>query len=157
MSGRPLFWKHIPSLRTCTFWREAHAASSNDIQYGPTLPCHGGKGRGKKRTYPLWLKGTEVSPSQAWPVEHCTVWCINICLWLKFKQPCVAARHNRKPTSKGKCLLQWGPKEQVPAKDHIWLARHVCGVIIKHLATGRWGVPTLLVMVMFFNAQPCHS
>lgn len=25
------------------------------------------------------------------------------------------------------------------------------------LATGRWGVPTLLVMVMFFNAQSCHS
>lgn len=98
-----------------------------------------------------------LSLSQAWPVEHCTLWCINICLWLKFKQPSVAARHNRKPTSKGKCLLQWWPKEPPPAKYHIWLAGSACGVTIKPLATGHGGVLTLSVMVMFTNAQPCRS
>lgn len=161
MSGRPPFWMHNPGLCLCMFWKEAHAAWAQ--MTSSMVPLHHvtqwkGKKK-KKRTYPLWLKGTEVShsPSQAWPVEHCTLWCINICLWLKFKQPCVAARHNRKPSSKGKCLLQWWPKEQLPAKDRILLARPACGIIIKHLATGHWGVPTLLAMVMFFNAQPCHS
>lgn len=100
----------------------------------------GGGGEKKKKTHPPWLQGTEVSPSasQAWPVEHCTLWCINICLWRKFKQPCVAARHNRKPTSKGKCLLQWWPKEQLPANVCIWLARPACSAITQHLATSHW-------------------
>lgn len=66
------------------------------------------------------LTGAEVSPSpsQACPAEHCTLWCINICLWLKFKQRCVAARHNREPSSEGKCLLQRWPEGQLPAEDH---------------------------------------
>lgn len=127
------------------FWEEAHAAwapmtSSRVPLHHVTQWLRKKKKKKKKGTYPLWRKGTEVSPSpsQAWPVEHCTLWCINICLWLKFKQPCVAARHNRKPSSKGKCLLQGWPKEQLPAKDRILLARLACGVIIKHLATGHW-------------------
>lgn len=141
MSGHPPFGKHIPSLCLCTFWEETHAAltqlTSSMVPLHHVTQWKEKKGK-KKRTHPLWLKGTEVShsPSQAWPVEHSTLWCINICLWLKFKQPCVAARHNRKPSSKGKCLLQWWPKEQLPAKDRIWLAGPACGVIIKHLATG---------------------
>lgn len=63
------------------------------------------------------------SRSQAGPVEHCMLWCINICLWLKFKQPSVAARHNRKPTSKGKCLLQPWPKQRLPASKPLASAR----------------------------------
>lgn len=162
MSGHPPFGKHTLRLRLDTFGKEAHAAwapATSRMVPLHQVPLWKGKQGGGGRTHPLWRKVTEVShfPSQAWPVEHCTLWCINICLWLKFKQPCVAARHNRKPTSKGKCLLPWWPKEQLPAEESIWLARPACGVILKHLATGHWAVPTLLVMVMFFNAQPCHS
>lgn len=51
------------------------------------------------------------------------LWCINICLWLKFKQSSVAARHNRKPTSKGKCLLQHWPKQRLPASKTLASAR----------------------------------
>lgn len=142
MSGCPPFLKAQPTfVPACVMERSTSSLSSGDPQDAPTLPSHTvERGKKKKRTHPLWLKGTEVSPSpsQAWPVEHCTLWCINICLWLKFKQPCVAARHNRKPSSKGKCLLQWWPKEQLPAADRILLAGPACGVIIKHLATGHW-------------------
>lgn len=148
MSGSPPFWKHIPSLLPVyVLQRSTCSPSSNDLPgWSHFTMSHSGKGKEKKkkRIHPLWRKGTEVSPSpsQAWPVEHCTLRCINICLWLKFKQPSVAARHNRKPTSKGKCLLQWWPKEQLPAKDRIWLAGPACGVIIKHLATGHWPLAT---------------
>lgn len=165
MSGRPPFRKHTPRLCLDAFGKAAQAApapvTSRMVPLHHVTRWKGGGMGARGETHPLWPEGTEVShsPSQAWPVEHCTLWCINICLWLKFKQPCVAARHNRKPTSKGKCLLQWWPKEQLPARERIWLARLACGAILKHLATSHchWGVPTLLVMVMFFNTQPCHS
>ena len=148
----------------CVWESSTGSPRSCDLQDGPTSQVtrwRGGATGAAGETHPFWPEGTEVSPSpsQAWPVEHCTLWCINICLWLKFKQPCVAARHNRKPTSKGKCLLQWGPKERPPAGERLWSARPARGALLKHLATSRchWRLPTLLVTVIFFSAQPCHS
>lgn len=50
MSGSPPFWKHVPSLPpVCVLQRSTCSPSSNDLQDGPTSPCHTGKGEGKKK------------------------------------------------------------------------------------------------------------
>lgn len=78
------------------------------------------------------------------------LWCINICLWLKFKQPSVAARHNRTPTSKGKCLLQHWPTQRLPAIEPLASARpagayrRVPGCRPPHACRPAWEMVNLL-------------
>lgn len=144
MSGSPPFGKHIPSLPPMyVLQRSTCSPSSNDLQDGPTSPCQTvERGRKKKRTHPLWRKGTEVSPSpsQAWPVEHCTLWCINICLWLKFKQPSVACQTQQKTNIQGKVFTAVVAKGATASKRS-----HLIGwacVWCYHKAPGHWPLAT---------------
>lgn len=112
----PFLEAHPKRVPVYSLERNTGSPGSNDLLHGPNSPSHAVERKEKGHIRPPGRRGGLPAPSQAWPVEHCTLWCINICLWLKFKQPCVAARHNRKPSSAGKCLLQGWPKQPLPAK-----------------------------------------
>lgn len=117
--------KHIPSVCLRTFWKSStRSPSSRDLLDGPPSQSHTGE-RGEKRKegekgHILFgykaRRSLPLRPDQ-WNTAHSG--CINICLWLKFKRPCVAARHNRKPSSQGKCLLQRWPRERLPARGRL--------------------------------------
>lgn len=167
MSGSPPFWKHIPSLLPVyVLQRSTCSPSSNDLPgWSHFTMSHSGKGKEKKKkdTSSLAKRHGGLSLS----LSGLTSWTLHTPMYkylplAKVQAAQCGCQTQQKTNIQGKVFTAVVAKGATASKrSHligwacVWCYHKAPGYW--PLATGHWGVPTLSVMVGFFNAQPCHS
>lgn len=164
MSGHPPFGKHIPSLCLCMFWEETHAVltqlTSSMVPLHP--PCHtverkeSRKKKKKKDTSSLAKRHGGLSLS----LSGLTSWTQHTLMYkylplAKVQAALCGCQTQQKTIIQGKVFTAVVAKEATASKRSHLIGRDCLWCY--HKAPGHWGVPTLLVMVIFFNTQPRHN